>query len=177
MVRIFEWTALLYLVLKTCQLLFGPIARIVDAPLRTKLRSGEPMLAIGVFGCAGLLTLYGAWYAHTFAERWYAYSSGCYAKLSAAHQLPLLMRADRFGSFDAAETTSGAFEFAEVHGSKLGIPLKTIDARLDHDRLAYSAYYARITANNDRHAVAAAFADLDRCLRGVGRPRGELLHP
>jgi hypothetical protein len=34
-----------------------------------------------------------------------------------------------------------------------------------------------LAAKNDRQGLAASFADLDRCLKGEGAPRGELLTP
>ncbi|MEA3004542.1 MAG: hypothetical protein QOH81_3330 [Sphingomonadales bacterium] len=177
MLGIIEWTLFLYLALKVCHFLFGPLARRTDAPLWTKLRSGEPMLMIGVFGSSALLTIYGMWFSHTNAERWYAYSTGCYAKLAAAHQLPLLMRAKNFGAYDAAMITSNYFDSAEIHGLKLGIRLEVIKKKLNYDGLSYSGYYGRITAKNDRRAIAASFADLHRCLKHVGAPRGEFLSP
>lgn len=177
MVRVFEWILFLYLVLKLCHLLFAPSDRESAAPLWARVRAGEPMLAIGVVGCSALLTLYGAWFARTSAQRWYAYSTACYSRLAAAHELPLPMRAKRLGSYDAAESMSGYLNSAELHGVKLGIPLATIDGKLGRDRLATAARYARITAAGDGTAIAASFADLDRCLNHVGAPRGELLNP
>ena len=63
---------------------------------------------------------------------------------------------------------------AEIHGLKIGIPLKTVERRLDRERLVYSARYARITARNDRPAIEASFADLHRCLNKVGAPSGQI---
>lgn len=176
MLRTVAWTLVLYLAIKVCHILFRPAAGYgrTDVPLWTKLRAGEPMLLIGIFGLAALFTLYTTWFSRRFAEHWYAYSSGCYAKVAAAHALP---NAGRFRTYDAAEQTRGDFNFAEIHGAKLGIPVAAIDRKLERDRLGYAAYYASIAARNDRRAIAASFADLDRCMKRIGAPRGDFIHP
>ncbi|HEX5181695.1 MAG TPA: hypothetical protein VFW19_00950 [Allosphingosinicella sp.] len=170
-----EWTIILYVALKVCHALFGPSARRTDAPLSARLRSGEPMLAIGVFGFGALLALYFIWFTHTFARHHYAYSTGCYPKLAAAHALPPGLR--RYDAYDAAERARIYADQAEENGATLGIPVAAVDGKLRHDSRADSAYYAGITARRDRRAIAAAVADLNRCVKGIGGPRGEIFDP
>ena len=174
---ILGWVLILYVVLKVCHLVFGPraIARGAGTPISTRLRAGEPMLALGVFGCSAALILYSSWWTHRFAGAWYSYSSDCYAKVAAAHRLP--PRPSRLSGFRAFEAAEGSLRFAEKHGAQLGIPVSAIDSKLKRDTIALEHHYEEISAANDRQAVAAAFAGLDRCMRGAGSPRGEILRP
>src|SRR4051794_30103273 len=101
---IFGWVLILYVALKICHLAFGPrpTSRGAGTSISTRLRAGEPMLAIGVFGCSAALILYSSWWTHRFAEEWYSYSSDCYAKVAAAHRLPA--RPSKLNGFRAFET-------------------------------------------------------------------------
>jgi hypothetical protein len=174
MLHFVEWTFLLYVVLKVCQLLFGPGGR-RDAPLSARLRAGEPMLMIATFGGSALLIAFGTWWQHRFLEGHYERSADCYGKLTAAKQLPGLPA--RFRSFDAADAVDQLRWSAQVHGSQLGLREADIDHKLEQERFAYAASYARLAATNAPRALPAAFDDLDRCLNGEGRHHGELLRP
>jgi hypothetical protein len=149
--------------------------RDTEATWRTRIRAGEPTLLIGTFGLSLLLTLYTTWWTHRFKEGHYTYAMDCYAKMAASHHLPA--RPERFGSFKAAEAASGFVWSAELHGGQLGMRKDVIDKKLDQARIAYSNYYTSLAAKNSRERIAASFKDLDRCLKGEGTPRGELLSP
>lgn len=176
MLHFIEWTIFLYVVLKACQLLFGPASRQADAALWTKLRSSEPMLMIVIFGGSALLIVVGTRWQHRFLQGQYDRATVCYGKLAAAKALPGLP--GKFRSFDTGETVRELHDWAEDHGAQLGLPQDEIDHRLDQSRIAYSVSYTRLAATNPRPALAAAFNDLDRCVNGdVQRHHGELLRP
>jgi hypothetical protein len=176
MLRILGYTIFLYLVLKLCRLLVRPAAgdRDNQPTLRALIRAGEPMLAIGIFGFAAMIAIYAGWWGQRFNQGQYSYSSDCYARMAASHHLP--GRPARFGSYNAARAAEGHLEFAEIHGSKLGLRHEIIDRKLNQAQRAYSAYYAGLAARGPRQKIAA-LDDLDRCLKGEGAPRGELLTP
>lgn len=177
MVRIIGYAIFLYLVLKLCRLLVTPAAADRDsrATLGSLIRAGEPMLFAGTFGLAVLIAIYTTWWTRQFAEGQYTYSADCYAKMAASHRLA--GRPARFGSYGAAQAAGGHLKFAKIHGSQLGLRQEVIDRELDRARIAYSGYYNGLDANRSGRKIAAAFADLDRCLKGEGAPRGELLRP
>ncbi len=177
MLRILGYAIFVYLVLKLCRLMVRPAAGDGDteAAWRTVIRSGEPMLFIGIFGFAAMIAIYTTWWGHRFKEGWYTYSTDCHARMAASHHLP--GRPVRFGSYGAAQAAAGHLRSAEIHGAQLGLRKEIIDRKVDQARIAYSRYYTVVAARNSRQAVAASFDGLDRCLRGEGSPRGELLTP
>jgi hypothetical protein len=133
------------------------------------------MLSIGIFGFAAMIAIYTTWWGQRFAEGQYTYSTDCYARMAASHHLP--GRPVRFGSYNAAQAATGHLRFAEIHGSQLGISKEVIERKLDQARIGYSEYYGGLAAKGSRQGIAASVADLDRCLKGEGAPRGELLTP
>jgi hypothetical protein len=175
MLHFIEWTIFLYVVLKVCQLLFGPASRRTDAPLRARLRSGEPMLMVVIFGGSALLVLFGTRWHHRFIQGHYDRGVSCYGKLAAAKLLPGLP--GKFRSFEAGEAARELREKAEDHGVQLGLSVEEIDRRLQQSTVATSASYTRLAAANSRPALAAAFNDLDRCVKGDSTPDGERPRP
>jgi hypothetical protein len=177
MLKILGFTIFLYVVLKLCRLMVRPVVADPDAEATGRIvaRAGEPMLLIGTFGLSLLLASYATWWNNQFLEGHYAYASGCYARMAASHHLPA--RPERFGSMEAADAASNYVWSAELHGGQLGMRRDVIDKKLDQARIAYSNYYSGLAATNARQKIAASFRDLDRCLNGKGRPRGELLTP
>jgi hypothetical protein len=177
MLSILAYTIFLYLVLKVMRLMIRPAV----GPDRDErsfgaiLGAGEPNLLIGVFGLATLITIYTTWWAGQFNRGEYSYSTDCYAKLAASHHLPA--RPVRFGSWKAADAASGYVELAEIHGAKLGLGRDAIDRKLTQAMTARAAYYTDLAAKNARPKIAASFNDLDRCLKGEGHPKGEILTP
>lgn len=177
MLRIVGYAIFLYLVLKLCRLMVRPAAGDRDGgtTLGTVLRSGEPMLFIVIFGFAAIIAAYATWWGNRFNEGQYSYATDCYARMAASHHLP--GRPVRFGSYRAAQAAEGHLSFAEIHGLKLGEEKDVVDRKLEQARIAYSRYYTGLAAEGSGQKIAASIAGLDRCLKGEGSPRGELLTP
>jgi hypothetical protein len=132
-------------------------------------------LLIGTAAAVAMLMLYTSWWSHKFNMGHYAQASGCYPKLAAASSLPALPA--RFRSYEASEDVMQLRQFAEEHGARLGMQPAEVDRRLEGHRLAYLKRYGALARSHDRHGMAAAFAELDRCLHGQGAPRGDILNP
>jgi hypothetical protein len=166
MLRLIAWPVVLYAVLKVCHILFGPAARWGRTSLRASIRSGEPMLAVAVFGGSALLITSATWWHHRFLRGHYDRATACYAKLVAARHLSGLPA--RLGSFEAAEAVRQYRASAEVHGFQLGLSRAFIDHALERGRIAYSIRFAEVAAAHAGPDRTAALKDLDRCLKGHG---------
>jgi hypothetical protein len=176
MLNIIGWTAFLYVAIKFCHVVLGGSKGYggTEIPLRTKLRAGEPWLLIGTIAFCALIVGFTSWWGHRFAQRYYADSSDCYAKMMSARALP--SRPARFGSYSAQNSVTWYYRFARFYGLKLGIPAETIEAKLEQARIAYTVRYSAL-GPKDGQAVKAALDALDQCLNGDGPPHGELLNP
>lgn len=177
MLKIIVWTFCLYGGLKFGHLISGAglgFGR-SEAGLWARLRSGEPGLLLGTLGACALVMVYAGWWTNRFLEGHYAYATDCYSRMAASHHLP--ERPARFGSYRAAEQASGYVRSAEIHGVQLGMSADVIDRRLEQGREAYSAYFAKLASASERASIAASFHGLDRCLKGEGMPKGELVKP
>ncbi|MEA3009765.1 MAG: hypothetical protein QOJ91_1457 [Sphingomonadales bacterium] len=149
--------------------------RRVEATWLTRIRAGEPMLLIGTLTLFALLSVYVTWWTNRFLEAHYSYDSDCYSRMAASHLLP--GRPARFGSYGAAERSRWYADSAERHGVELGMRVDEIDGKLAEGRTAYSEDFARLARSRDQRKIAASFESLDRCMKGDGNPRGELLNP
>jgi hypothetical protein len=177
MLKVVGWTLALYGALKLCHLVLGRSTGWGGEPIdfSTRMRAGEPALLIGTVIVVAVLMLFASWWSHKFAAGHYAYAMSCYPKVAAAGFLP--GAPSRFRSYEAAEGVRQLRGVAEEHGAALGIAQAEVDRTLEALRVAYVARNRRLAASNDRRAIAAAVANVDRCLRGEGAPRGDILNP
>lgn len=177
MLKIIGWTLCLYLAFKFGHWMVTPKARYngTETTLVDRARAGEPWFLIAAIVVVALFTTYTSWWRHKFAKGEYEYSKSCYAKIMAARHLPALP--GKFGSFEAATAARGYYKFAQIHGLQLEMRKDDIDDKLNQARIGYSDYYTALATKNAPQKIAASFKDLERCLKGDGAPRGELLNP